>query len=108
VDGGAYWPGGEAAPHPDANEEQAAYAKWLATEARLRATDAYAAQLVVNVTSLVSYRIGDAIFGRNGYAPAVARSARVEGFGEPGLDVRLDFARQGAGKVCPLVSDDGK
>jgi hypothetical protein len=87
--------------------EEAANARSDADEARKRRSNAYVDELIADLRSLVSYRAGDILEGRNGYSPLAADMIALAEFGAP-LGVRLSFEPQGSGRVSPFVSYDGK
>jgi hypothetical protein len=87
-------------------EELAFRISAAADEGRRRA-DAYVGELINDLKSQVSYRVGDLLEGRNGYRALVADIAGVAEFDAP-LGVALSFGRQAAGgRINPFISYDG-
>ncbi|MDR1439979.1 MAG: S-layer homology domain-containing protein [Clostridiales bacterium] len=87
--------------------QEADNAAQAALDARKRRSDAYVTELIGDLRSLVSYRVGDVLEGRNGYSSLTADMIGLSEFGAP-LGVSLSFAPQGSGRVSPFVSYDGR
>jgi len=97
-----------ATPDPSGYETDAAKnAQEQAGKARRSAADSYAAELMQDLRTQVSNRVGDILDGRNGFKALAAGQYQVKEFGQP-VQVTLSFAAQPAGRISPFLTYDGK
>ena len=95
----------EPEPEDPLNPEDQERLEQRRIENRLKASNAYLKELIRDLRSGVSYKIGDVLEGRNGYQSIIADIMNVKEFDEP-LGIRLNHDVQKAAKVNPFVSFD--
>ena len=89
------------------DEEERDIKQQKAEETRKRKSNDYVTELIRDLRSAVSYKIGDVVEGRNGYQSIISDIINMKEFNAP-IGVRLNHDRQKNGKVSPFVSFDQK